>query len=1608
MENNGLIYDDAAGSGTYWTSLALDEIDRTGIRYDGFLGHSYQRESLTVSLEEGLADKLNSVTKNNDLLLYVIFLAALDIALYKYTGHEERIIGVPAYALGKGKQQALGPKVLPLKTSLRGELIVKQLLKETQQRLLDAYENQYADVEHILRQAHVCETVMDLTPVSLTMSRLHVRDDIDFICGSGKNELALCIDKDEDGSIEAAFVYNAGLLETETIRLFAAKYVEIVRQIITDPGQSVARLRLANEEETNRILIDFNRTKTQYSEQNKTLPELFEAQAEQTPDRIALRFGDRQLTYRELNEKSNAVARVLRANGVKPEAIVGVLLERSPEMAAGLLGILKAGGAYVPIDPKHPKERIEFILRETGAQQLLSTRSLTDGISFGGTLLDAADSSLFMGDGGKLDYVAKPHHLAYVVYTSGTTGNPKGVMVEHGTLSLTMLWERQEYGFTADDVSLVTTNYAFDGFITACFTPLISGSRVILTSDEESANPYRIAEYLKHGAVTYYTSVPAIYLTVLEYLDAENTKRLKAVTLVGEELPVKAVEHTRRLNPDIEIINRYGPSENTVDTTILRQVQSGGSGSGSIPIGKPVPNTKVFIVDKHHDLVPIGVPGELCIGGDRLARGYWKQPELTREKFIESPFEPGKKMYKTGDRAKWLPDGNIQFLGRIDNQVKVRGIRIELREIENRLLAHPDVREAVVRVRENERQENDLIVYFTGNPGMSASAVKAWLKKSLPDSMVPAHAIRLDRMPLTHNGKVNRRALPEPDLRGAREEEYAAPRNEIEALLAGVWSDVLGVERIGIDEDFFDLGGHSLKGTILIGKLHKQMNVKLALKDLFLHPTIRELGGYIEAGRDFGRDIAYEMIEPCEAQEWYETSSAQKRMFMVQQIEKGAAYNMPAICEVEGDFDAERIEAAFRALISRHESLRTSFDSRNGVIMQTIHDGLEFLMAIREENDRDIDTLIRDFVRPFELRRAPLFRAELVHSRSRTYLMVDMHHIVSDGVSVRLLMREFVKLYNGGQLEPLRIQYKDFAAWQNKLLQSESMGRQEAYWLERFKDELPALELPYDEARPAMQSFEGSRVSFTLHEAEAEQVRSIARETGSTTQMVLLSAIYILLAKYSGQEDIVIGSPIAGRSHPDLQGIMGMFVNTLALRNQVAGEKRYLSFLEEVKRNALEAYENESYPFEVLLDKVQVMRDTSRNPLFDVVFNMSHADDDGEAAIRGLRLTPISWESGQAKFDLTLNADENGRSIECSIEYSTKLFRADTIARMGRHYKQIVAQIGKDREVRLADIDLITEDEKREILFEFNATKRDYPKDRTIHSLFEEQAEKGPDRIAAVFGDRTITYRELNARGNQLAAVLRDKGVVADTVVGIMVERSIEMLIGILGILKAGGAYLPIDPDYPAERSDYMLKDCDARILLVSGEAGGNLRFAGERLDVAVSSETSGAGDALTNPDNTTSASHLAYVVYSSGSTGQPKGILAEHRNVVRLVKNTNYVEFREGDRILQTGALVFDATTFEVWGALLNGLTLHLVSNETILSPLALERELAENRIAILWLSVALFNQLAQEKPELFRPLTYLIVGGEVLSTKHINLVRSRCPGVHILNVYGPTENTT
>ncbi|MDW7614145.1 amino acid adenylation domain-containing protein [Peribacillus simplex] len=1578
----------------YWDDLHLGQVDKTTIGYDLYIEEKYKKHIVSIPMDTVVIDKLKAITKGNDLLTYVVFLTALNIELYKYTGNEEIVVGVPVYHSDNKKALTIKNKMLPFKNILNGAMNVKGFLIKTQQKLLDSYENQYFDLQTTLRNLNISKSIMELTPINATYNRLHSSEDIEYICNSHKNEITICIENAAN-DFRAVLVYNTSLYEKETIRLFGERLIQVLKEMLSNLDGSIKDVNLLNEAQKNCLLNDFNKTNVNYTQIKHTIYELFESQVEKTPNSTAVIFEDKQVTYKELNDKSNAFARMLREKGVKPEDIVGIMLERSIEMVAGIMGILKSGAAYLPIDPKNPKDRVEYMLKDASSQLLVTSPELLNGIEFAGTIIDANEEATFEGETRNLEAVNSPNDLAYVIYTSGTTGNPKGVMVEHHSLTKTMLFQKEDFGFNKDNVVLPIINYAFDGFVILFYTPLISGSKVILVNNDEMINPYKVSEYIKTYKVTDYLSVPSIYLTVLDYLSQDDPLNLKLVTLVGEEIPVKAIEFTNRLNMGIEIVNRYGPSENTVETTIMRHVEK----SNKILIGKPIANTKVYILDKDNNIVPIGVPGEMCIGGNRLARGYLNRPDLTKEKFISNPYEPGKRMYKTGDMAKWLPDGNIQFLGREDNQVKIRGLRIELREIEDKLLRHPEIKEAVVVAEKNEDLDHFLIAYIAGSP-VAISDIKNYLNESLPQYMVPSYIIWLERMPLTNNGKIDQKSLPKPDV-NEHVNVYAAPRNFVEKELANLWEDVLGVKKVGIDDNFFDLGGHSLKANVLISKIHKNLNIEIPIKELFLNPTIRDISSYINNSSE----NKYQMINPCGEQEFYDTSSAQKRMYMIQQLESGTVYNIPMLFAVEGLINSERMGEAFQKLVKRHDSLRTSFEEIDGQIVQKILPDLSFSLEKRDGNGLTIETLTNDFVRSFELNKAPLMRAELAESDEATYLMVDMHHIISDGVSIQLLLNEFMGFYNRKELEPLRIQYKDFAAWQNKFLESGEIKKQEEYWVQQFNDDIPAINLPYDYNRPLMQSFEGNHKIISFNEEQTEALRKIARETGSTMHMVLLSAFYILLSKYSGQEDLVIGTPVAGRPHADLQNIIGMFVNTLALRNKATGEKSFTEFLKEVKNNSLLAYENQTYQFEELIDKVGVKRDTSRHPLFDVMFNMSHADEESDDGFNGFQLKQIRRESKLSKFDLTLHVTEHENIIKGNIEYSTRLFKEETIERMGEHFNEIITNIGRNKEAKLSEINIMTKAETQQILTVFNDTKTDYPRVKTIQELFEEQAEKNPEHIAVVFEHQRINYKNLNKKANQIARVLRKKGIKPDSIVGIMTESSIEAMIGVLGILKAGGAYLPIDKNYPIERIQYMLKDSSAQILLTSGDKEESIGFNGEWLHLKAENlyEEDSSNLPVIN-----SAENLAYIMYSSGSTGAPKGILVEHRNVVRLVKNSHFIQFEENDAILQTGSLVFDASTFEMWGALLNGLSLILVRKETILSAVELEKEIETHSISIMWLTVALFNQLAQEKPDIFKPLRYLLVGGDALSANHINLVRSKCTNVQIINGYGPTENTT
>ncbi|WP_434295735.1 condensation domain-containing protein, partial [Clostridium botulinum] len=751
---------------------------------------------------------------------------------------------------------------------------------------------------------------------------------------------------------------------------------------------------------------------------------------------------------------------------------------------------------------------------------------------------------------------------------------------------------------------------------------------------------------------------------------------LRQVFSSGEALNFKQVEKFyKEFGNGKKLINLYGPTEATIDVSYFDCINDG---KRVIPIGKPIDNTKLYIL-KNNEPVPVGVSGELYIAGDGLARGYVKRIELTSQKFIDNPFEPGTKMYKTGDLARWLPDGNIEFLGRIDNQVKIRGFRIELGEIENKLLQHENIKEAAVLVKENKDSEKYICAYVVSEKNLEELDLKSHLKETLPEYMVPAYFVELEKMPLTANGKLNRRALPEPNL-DANLVEYEAPRNKVEETLAKIWSEILGIEKIGINDNFFDLGGHSLKATILMSKIHKELSREVPLKELFKSPTIKDLSKYIESAEE----NLYSKIEKVEEKEYYETSSAQKRMYMLQQFDKDStAYNMPVVFKLEGNVDKNKIEETFRKLTQRHETLRIYFQIYNEKIIQKIQN---YKFELVKKENENIEDAINGFVRPFDLGKAPLFRAELLEDNKKIYLLIDMHHIISDGVSMNILIKEFKDIYNGKNLEPLKFQYKDFAAWQNNFLKSDLMKKQEEYWLSRFSDEIPVLNIPTDYERPAIKSFDGDSISFKVNEEITEKLRELAKETGSTIHMILLSAFNILLSKYSGQEDIIVGVPIAGRSNADLENIMGMFVNTLALRNKLEGDKKYIDFLNEVKENSLRAYENQSYQFETLIEKLNLKLDASRNPLFDVMLNSIDLFDKNEKFLDGLLIKSYNIKEISSKVDFDLAFKENLKVIELTLTYATNLYDKNTIEIMIEDYIGILEIIVMDKDMSIDNI----------------------------------------------------------------------------------------------------------------------------------------------------------------------------------------------------------------------------------------------------------------------------------------------------------------------------------
>ncbi|MCU0285930.1 MAG: amino acid adenylation domain-containing protein, partial [Acidobacteria bacterium] len=1589
-QNRGRVSENIREQGKYWKKEYEGEIPVLALHNDYArpIVQVFEGDRITFEINSEISGTLKALVLELQATLYIVLLALYTILLSRLTGQEDIVIGSPvAGRRHPDLEKIIGMFVntLALRNYPSGEKTFKGFLAEVRERTLEAFENQEFQYEDLVEQILVnrdagrnplFDTMFAIKNAGARKIELPGLNavPVEYENKTAKFDLSLAGMEVED-KLSFTLEYNTKLFKRKTIENMSDYFKNMINHIILNPDVKISDVELISDETR----------KAQLTYLNANLKENFEAKPIQTilsdsfqkfKQNIAIEYGAVRLTYAELEHRAACISQLLAQNNIEKESFIGVYCKDKANIISAAIGILDRASIFVPLDVNLPVKRVEIaikladirvILTDTGLEAILDDmkeRNPNIGHIFviTGSFYQAHELDTAKAQNTRYNLEDK----VYVYFTSGTTGVPNVIMGKNESLVQFLTWEIEKFSIHEGYRISQLTAVGFDAFLRDIFVPLFVGGTVCIPSPMDIE---RLVDWLDSNHINLVHCVPSVFrLFNVGELTGINFAHLKYILISGEPLKPNELKRWYKIFGNrIQLVNYYGPSETTMIKT-YHFIRSGEAEAERIPAGLPMRGARIIILDKYLKLCGKGIVGEIYIRTPYRTYGYLNEPELNAERFIKNPLQHDDMtlLHKTGDFGKELENGEIEVLGRVDRQIKIRGVRIELENIENCLLKHDKIEKAILINRKDKNDDNYLCAYIVYKKEVfpdtgklrSTQALREHLAKELPEYMIPSYFVPIETVPLTPNGKIDTKALALLDHEIKTDDGYIAPRNALEEKLVESWEEILGIDKglIGIDANFFQLGGHSLKVTILLSRIHREMNVRVPMTEMFKAPTVRGLSAYIHGA---GGDVSL-AVEPSEAKEYYVLSSAQKRLYFLQQMDKAVtAYNIPSGWILAGAIDKYRLEQSIKKLILRHESLRTSFHMSNDETVQRVHDEVEFEI---EKLDGRVDPLWSSFIRPFDLSHAPLLRVGLVKlAVEKHILLVDMHHIISDGTSINVLVQDFFALFTGEELPEIKVQYKDYAQWQYRARVSEEILEQGEYWEKQYEGEIPILELPFDYARLPIQSFEGNRINFEINRETSGALNTLALEAGATLYIVLLTIYTIFLTKLSNCEDIVIGSPIAGRRHADLEKVIGMFVNTLALRNYPSGEKKFTDFLKEVKEKTIKAFENQEYQFEDLVEKLYITRNLSRNPIFDTLFVLQNTGSQ-RIELPGLKLVPYEYENKTSKFDLSLSGMEMEGKLMFVFEFCTKLFKRETIERFTIYFKNIARRIVENKNQRISDLEILTEEEKNRILYEFNNTATAYPRDKTIHQLFVEQEERIPDHIAIVGGSIVETlratslqyqyqmsYRQLNEQSNRLAGLLIEKGVLPDTIVGIMIERSIEMIIGILGILKSGGAYLPIDPDYPQERIDYMLKDSGAALLAVANDQEGEKvrRWEGENVLLESIDHSSNYSLLQHSAFSIQQSKNLAYIIYTSGTTGNPKGVLIEHKNVVRLLFNDQFqFDFNEQDVWSLFHSTSFDFSVWEIYGALLYGGRLVVIPKMTARDPQQFLKVLIEQKV--------------------------------------------------------------
>ena len=1594
-----------------------------------------------LKIPKQLTDTLRAIAQEQKASLFMTLLAAWKVLLHRYTDQNDIVVGAPVANRNRSEFEGMVGffvNSLILRTDLSGDPTFRELLRRVRETTFEAFANQDFPFERLVEVLQPARSmsrnplfqtdfILQNSPRSayhvtgLTFEALPVQN------GTAQLDLTLDLWEEPDG-IGGWLEYDTDLFEASTAARMVGNYTNLLEHIAADPGQPISHYSLLADADRQQVVVEWNATARDY-QLDSAFPSLFEAQVEKTPEAIAVVCGPSQLNYTELNQRANSLARLMVEQGVGAESVVGLLMRRDVNLLISILAVLKAGGAYLPLDPDYPVERHRTIVEQSGARVVITAREFLPIVEeLGVPVTVLVEEALAQPrETENLPPRSLPENLAYIIYTSGSTGVPKGVMIHHRGM-VNHLWANIEaLSMTGTDALAQTASQCFDISVWQFLAPLIIGGRVQIFPDEITQDPARLLRAVDGAGVTVFEMVPSLLQVALADVKTQEQKpelqSLRWLLPTGEEVPVALCREWFSVYPSVPLMNAYGPSECSDDVTLAAIYESPAESLNRMSIGRPVGNLQVAIVDRRLNPVPVGVPGELCVRGVGVGRGYLSLPSRTASVFVPDPFstEPGARMYRSGDRAKYLPDGSIEFLGRMDHQVKVRGHRIELGEIEAVLSQVSGVSEAVVIVREDAPGDARLVGYVVWETGAETSSadVREQLRRRLPDYMVPAALVTLERMPLSSNGKIDRKALPAPEANSVNDQDFIAPRNPTEEVLSAIWSEILNTERIGVEDNLFEHGAHSLLVTQVTSRIRKLFKVEPPLRLFFECPTIGGMARAIDTLQAQEEGIAAPPIVRIKREGELPLSFTQERMWFLDQLEPGlTAYNVPGAVFLDGHLDVKALEEAFGEILRRHEILRTTYGSAGGRPVQIINPPQPFHLHVEDlqhlpEHERDAAALqlAKDNAqRPFNLSTGPIVRCFLVRMGPQRHLLaMTTHHIAYDMWSREIFIFELAVLYQAfikGESSPLpepEIQWVDYAHWQRHWLQGEVLGKQLDYWRGKLEGAPPHLDLPTDFPRPAVQSYRGARQYLQLPPELARNVGVLSKQHGVTPFITLLAAFKTLLWRYTGQDQIVVGSPIANRNRLESEKLMGFLANTLTLYTDLSGNPTFIELLERVRETSLGAYAHQDVPFELLVQALQPQRDISRSPLFQVMFNYMMNYSSPKVDLPDLTLRLERLHSGAAQFDINIDMWETEDGLNGVVEYCTDLFRHTTITRFITQFRILLEAITADPGRRLSQYSLLSDEERHRLLVEGNDTNVEYQRTSRLHELFEEQVALTPEATAVVFEGRQYSYAELNGRANRLAHYLVKQGVKPETLVGISMERSLEMVVGLLGILKTGAAYVPLDPSYPEERIAYMFDNAQLSVLLTQADLAKRTSARIICLDTDWS-EIEAESD--TNPNVPISEDNLAYVIYTSGSTGRPKGAMNTHRAICnRLLWMQKHYELTPADRVMQKTPYSFDVSVWEFFWPLITGATLVVARPEGHRDSRYLAKLIDEQGITTMHFVPSMLRVFLEEAGiDGSRSLRQVMCSGEALTRDLVARFEQKFDA-KLHNLYGPTE---